>query len=126
MCMYNEQGIEVAKRDIICYKVISLVATKKGVYCLRREFNHYCPIKGGLRKASGFPKDDTELSKLKNEGGFYAYLSKKYAMEHTKWSSNALVLKCLIPKGVRYIKGMQNYYFSMNAIRAEYMIHGVM
>jgi hypothetical protein len=129
MCMNDEKEMEVADGNIICWKVMELCrisdySAPKRTYAIHRKHRSEHPVKGGLQKAKGFPR--SAKSQKSKEGGFYAYLTEKTARREKKEMCGKLVLlKCLVPKGTRIIKGWQGWDKQANALRAEYMIHGV-
>ena len=134
MCMEKEGEIERTSKNLYCYKVMHFRKVfGESKYVLRR--THYqtgLPVKGGLERAIGFPVNNRDR---RSGGGFYAYLSMRAAKTQVELSRTAflgycvVVLKCLVPKGTRIIRGMQVVHSyprkSVKAIRAEYMIHGV-
>ena len=115
MCMDNESDIEVAKKDIICWKVIE---RKRGTFTstLCRMYHPSEVIVWGLQKDEGFPKNN--YRRETDERGFYAYCHIKDARRKRSFDPRCrLILKCLVPKGTRIIRGEQG--FKEKALRAE-------
>lgn len=122
MCMDNEELMEVAEKDIRCYKYLDKVVhydpQGKKVVTLKRPYQSF-PVKPGLQKAKNFPRSVKSQDHIL--GGFYALLYKKDAMERCKFDDRKCVT-CIVPKGTRIIRGMQGTVEKINALRAEFMI----
>jgi hypothetical protein len=136
MCMCSEGKIHRIEKDIICYKVVRLAERYRRpphsgkFYIIERLCQGHAPVKGGLQRAVNFPMNANQqygrFGAEGKEGGFYAYLFKKDAMSKKRSSwGKCVLLKCLIPKGVRVIRGTQGWN-EAKAIRAEYMVHGIL
>jgi hypothetical protein len=150
MCLQNEGRITKAKEDIVCWKICRLIyketRNRKKLYKIASQYNHKQQtvyVKGGKQKASGFPRmkeacKDGSYLYHENEKGFHAYLTREDAekfMGIAHKLSKYILLKCIVPKGTRFITGVQiklsPHYsdrrreFKGKGIRAEYMIHGV-
>ena len=129
MCMQRESFIQTAAKDIVCWKVVRLMPSEQfpGKFIIKARHRDDI-VKGGKRRAKqfpqkeGYPSDRFPGCRIHGKsGGFYAYLQEKEAQKR-KWNNTYLVLKCLVPKGVRFISGLQT---GRPALRAEYMIQGV-
>lgn len=127
MCLYTKQICPLrARKDIVCYKRLSVVPkiinstfdrdlgiTKYAKQNGKRP-KYYTPYRGYL--IDDIPtklktSDKTDLRKIKcsevcghviGGGMFHAYTKR------IPWASNSVVVKCIIPKGTLYFKGIDN------------------
>lgn len=144
MCFNSESRIMRAAKNITCWKVARLIdptgnsslkskeTSPLRIVSLYKHIGVNVTVVGGKRKASCFPtmkastKEGDHYHYNISGGGFHAFLSKKGAIAQRKKSClrgrRIILLKCVVPKGTRYISGKTNRF---EGLRSEYMIQGV-
>ena len=112
MCLTIKKGQRflIAKTDIVCYKI--LINRKKG---LKTFFRHE-PIKLGNVYYSNISRRITKYSESIIEKAIHSFVDyievKKFYNYQIKFSmaENLKIIKCIIPKGSKYIKGEFDIY----------------
>jgi len=108
--------IKVAKKDIVCYKSVLKIGEKT----LRSSVIGFTYILGRLYKRP-FTKTIKDKVKYRDHlsgGGFHSYRYK------TSASNSYEVVRCIIPKGSKYVLGVQGFayqYFSEAIIIKEFL-----
>lgn len=99
MCLTikKNQGILTAKKDIICYK---LVEDGFDSGSLTTPY-HYYPIVLGETYTSNIVREHNSINE-----GIHSYVKLGYALRYLRaWRATMHIIKCIIPKGSRYIRG---------------------
>ena len=116
MCLFTPSGLtEKAKKDIIVYKefcVDNNFSIFSPYQAYRPEFNKKLKAVGTMS-----PTISGRLWRY-GKGGFHSYFLLEDAAEAAEVDNNILrdsfvVFKCIIPKGVKYVKGMFNNAFAI-------------
>ena len=129
MCLETKQvKAEIAKKNIVCYKILSKHVGEKGVEYYSPIYYHFWfankPNKDihfasspywvkGEDKKETFNRDTKETCYEVCSGYFHTYKNKEDAMRtvSTSWGEyKYVVVRCIIPKGTRYYEGDFRYY----------------
>ena len=101
-----------AKEDIIVYKVVRKDWQIKNAYRTFYREELVCigdtQVAKSLRKTynSGFKEWNDKYTSWTIEEGIHSIASLKDAMNTSHWYSHFIILKCIIPKGELYYKGL--------------------
>ena len=126
MCLFTRQICPIkARKDIVCYKLLSVIPNTINV-----SFDRYLGITEYTKRTGKRPKyltpyqaylvediptklethDKTDLRKIKYDelhceirGGMFHAFTKRIL-----WTLDRVVVKCIIPKGTLYFKGINN------------------
>lgn len=131
MCLtVRNSKIYEAKEDIICYKYLTLSNGSTTIF--RSAVQGFKYIQGNIYShKKGFPKKVEKSQKLFG-GGFHSYIAQRSIREHIleeapriSQFSRTVAVKCIIPKGSKYIIGSQNrkgQYFSSKIIISKILV----
>lgn len=127
MCIVIKQseytGIQTAKRDIHCYKVVAkkdgklvpLINSQQNVVYELCKSNKEVDIEPEVRIY-------TRTKHIEINDGYYSVKNKKDAIDiflQYAFQKNASIYKCVIPKGSKYVKDRKGYIVSSNIILQE-------
>lgn len=101
MCLIvkNNQRILTAKKDIICYKLVEDLEDNGD---LRTPFQYRSIVLGETYTSNIVRTYDGSIEKA-----IHSYVKLKDAKEYLLyWVATAHVVKCIIPKGSKYIRGI--------------------
>lgn len=107
MCLELLSEKLVAKEDITCYKVVTKSGNKLRTLYQKAE------IQLGTFKASGtISKEKRGKRETIGEGMIHTFGRYDQALDEATGKSNALIYKCIIPKGTSYYVGLFEAYLS--------------
>jgi hypothetical protein len=124
MCLYRipAETVKVASRNIVVYKMLSRGHHKSGA--VAESPYRTTPYQRGeiksVRRFSSYGGYKTFTTRKHDEGdavyaGLHAYTSLAEAKDNARgWYSPKVVVKCVIPKGTRYILGRYNQVVSLS------------
>lgn len=115
------KGVLVAKKDITVYKLVRVIPTHAG-FRFTAPYRHinYNIRKGVSTRTFGFRTyDDDVVRFIKHipygvysvDDGIHAYTSKRAALN--RLYTGRMIVKCIIPKGTRYILGHDSEIVSL-------------
>lgn len=110
MCLELLSKKLVAKEDITCYKVVTKSGNKLRTLYQKAE------IQLGTFKASGtISKEKRGKRETIGEGMIHTFGRYDQALDEATGKSNALIYKCIIPKGTSYYVGLFEAYLSYSS-----------
>lgn len=114
MCLIANSYVKTAKKDIDCYKIIRVTKNWDGTtYRIQSPFRLTVingptmvaenSLKGQLSFLSHVSRKIGFLYKKDIQEGIHSFVTQEDAIENQ--ISNSIILKCIIPKGTRYLTG---------------------
>ena len=102
MCLIVKEQIQIAKRDMVCFKIVNSEN-------FRTPYKYYKYIKNKINRA----RMNLKLNHNDNSySGFHSFVNKKDAI--SKLDEIQCIIKCIIPKGSKYYDGIQSGQFNAN------------
>lgn len=122
----HKQIVRVAETDIVCYKMIEVYGRKKGEEVLRTPYQGTRVELNKTYTAEGiedlYSEVDDDFMQIEVGSGFiHSFQEFEDAMEDVlDYGYGNIVVKCIIPKGTEYIKGMFDSYYGYASKKIVY------
>ena len=104
MCLSINYGekLNIAKKDLVCYKIL-----QEGLISLYQDFKYKLNKTYKIFRWQKSKEEKNDLMRLNIYSGFHSYQTIYNIDINNIWTSRVLV-ECIIPKGSKYYKSMND------------------